>query len=54
MVKYIVKRILLMIPIILGISFVVFSLLEISPSDAAEIMLGMNGTPETLAALRES
>jgi len=54
MVKYIVKRILLMIPIILGISFVIFSLLEISPSDAAEIMLGMNGTPETLAALRES
>ena len=53
MVKYIVKRILLMIPIILGISFVIFSLLEISPSDAAQIMLGANATPESLNALRE-
>lgn len=54
MVKYIVKRILLMIPIILGISFVIFALLEISPSDAAQIMLGMNATPESLNALRET
>ena len=54
MVKYIAKRILLMIPIVLGISFVIFALLEISPSDAAQIMLGMNATPESLNALRES
>lgn len=54
MVKYILKRILLMIPIILGISFVIFSLLELSPSDAAEIMLGMNASPESVEALRET
>ena len=52
MLKYIIKRILLMIPVIIGISFVVFSLLELSPSDPAELILGIRATPESLQELR--
>lgn len=52
MLKYIGKRLLLMIPVILGISLLVFALLDLSPGDAAEIILGSKATPEALAALR--
>ncbi len=53
MLKYIVKRVLLMIPVIVGISFLVFGLLELSPSDPAELILGIRATPESIAALQE-
>lgn len=53
MLKYIIKRLLLLIPVILGISFVVFGLLEMAPGDAAQSMLGINATEESLAKLRE-
>ncbi len=49
--KYIGKRLLMMIPVLLGISFVVFSLLELSPGSPAQIILGMRATPESIAAL---
>lgn len=52
MAKYIGKRLLLMIPVILGISLIVFALLDLSPGDAAEIILGTKATPEALANLR--
>lgn len=52
MLKYIGKRLLLMIPVIFGISLLVFALLDLSPGDAAEIILGSKATPEALAALR--
>ncbi len=52
MARYIGKRLLLMIPVILGISFLVFSMMELSPGDPAQIILGMKATPEALANLR--
>ncbi len=54
MVKYIVKRILVLIPILLAVSFVVFAILSFIPSDAARIMLGANAPQEAVDALRES
>lgn len=53
MLRYIGKRLLLMIPVILGISLLVYALLDLSPGDAAEIILGTKATPEALAALRK-
>lgn len=53
MKKYIAKRLLMMIPVLLGISFVVFGLLELSPGDPAQVILGQRATPESIAALRE-
>lgn len=53
MLRYILKRLLLMIPVILGISLLVFSMMELSPGDPAQIILGMKATPEALHNLRE-
>lgn len=51
--RYILKRLLLMIPVLLGISLLVFAMLELSPGDPAQIILGMKATPEALDNLHE-
>lgn len=53
MVKYIIKRLLLMIPVVIGVTIIVFSLMQIAPSDPAEVILGSTATPEQLQAKRE-
>lgn len=52
--RYIVKRLLWMIPIILGIVILIFSILHIVPGDPAKMILGVTATPEQIEALRES
>lgn len=51
--KYVLKRILWMIPVILGISFILFSILEITPGDPAVIILGESAPQEKVDMLRE-
>ena len=51
--KYILKRLGMMVFVVLGISFIIFAFLELTPGDAAEIMAGQNATPEKVAQLRE-
>lgn len=53
MAKYIRRRLLMMIPVLLGISFIVFALLALSPGDPAQVILGQRATDESLAQLRE-
>ena len=53
MIKYILKRILWLIPILIGVSFVVFTIMYLAPGDAALVILGENASPEALQALRE-
>jgi len=43
----------MMIPILLAVTFIVFTLLYITPGNPAELMLGQNATPEAVAALEE-
>ena len=50
--RYILKRLLLMIPVILGISLLVFAMMEFSPGDPAQIILGIKAKPEALESLR--
>lgn len=52
MLKYILKRLLWMIPVILGVAIFIFSILYFVPGDPAEIMLGTDATPEEVAAMR--
>jgi peptide/nickel transport system permease protein len=52
--RYIIKRIASLIPIIFGISVLVFTILHMVPGDPATIMLGTNATPEAVEALRKS
>lgn len=53
MTKYILKRLLILIPTLLGVSFIVFSLLYLSPGDAALAAAGPNATKETVEAIRQ-
>lgn len=52
MYKYILKRILLMIPVLLGVVIFIFLILQASPGDPAKIILGESATPEAIEALR--
>lgn len=46
MAKYITKRFLLMIPVLLGVSFLVFFLMNLTPGTPADIILGELATQE--------
>ncbi|MEJ8547550.1 ABC transporter permease [Brevibacillus borstelensis] len=50
--SYLVKRIISLIPILFGISILVFTILHLVPGDPASIMLGTEATPEAVAVLR--
>ena len=40
MLAYILRRIMIMIPTLLGVSIIVFMMLHITPGDPAELLLG--------------
>ena len=54
MIKYILKRLLALIPVILGVIFIIQFILYISPNDPAVVILGVDYTPEGAAQVRES
>jgi len=49
---FLLRRLLLVGPVLLGVSLVVFAVLHISPGDPAEIMLGPQATHEDITRLR--
>lgn len=51
--KYVIKRLLMLIPVILGVSFLVFFIMSLSPGDPARTILGENAPQESVDALRE-
>lgn len=53
MLKYIFKRVLMMIPVLLGVLFLVFTMNEISPGDPAEIIAGDAVSVEVVEQIRE-
>ncbi len=53
MVRYIIKRILLLIPILLGVSAIIFALKTVTPGDPARQILGNQATEEQVAEKRE-
>jgi peptide/nickel transport system permease protein len=53
LIKYIFRRIILMIPILLGVSVIVFGIMYLTPGDAAILMLGENAPAQELEDLRE-
>src|SRR6056297_2355212 len=50
---YIVKRLLWLIPVLIGVSLILFGIMQLVPGDPAAIMLGTNITPEAVEALNE-
>ena len=51
--RYILKRLLMLIPVLLGVTLVVFTLAHFTPGDPARAMLGMEATAEAIEELRE-
>ena len=52
MARYVGRRLLLAVPILIGISLIVFLMLHSAGGDPAELKLGMRADPESIAALR--
>ncbi len=51
--KYVIKRLLMLIPVIIGVSFLVFFIMSLAPGDTARMMLGEDAPIEAVEALRE-
>ncbi len=49
--RYIIKRILLIIPILLGVSFLIFVIMEMSPGDPGSTILGAGASQEAIDKL---
>ena len=52
--KYIVKRLISMIPAVFVVSVVIFMIIHLTPGDPAAVMLGDQADPEAIEALRQS
>ena len=50
---YIVKRLAMLVPVMLGVSIIAFSLIHLAPGDPARTMLGERATQEQLNEIRE-
>ena len=53
MLTFIVRRLLLAVPVLLGVVFVVMLTVDLLPGDAVSLMLGEHATPQAVAALRD-
>lgn len=53
MLKYVFKRILMMIPVLLGVSLLIFTMLYFTPGDPAKQLLGEQASAEEIEELRE-
>lgn len=53
MLKYTLRRILYLIPVLLGISFLVFLVLNFAPGDVTHLILGEDATADAIAQMRD-
>ena len=54
MARYLVRRLLLTIPVLIGVATLVFALIHLVPGDPAQSMLGESASPEDVVRLRQS
>ncbi|MGO4834163.1 ABC transporter permease, partial [Rhizobiaceae sp. 2RAB30] len=52
MIAYVIRRLLMLIPMAIGMVVVTFGLLLLIPGDPAAVLLGQDATPEAIASLR--
>ena len=43
----------MMIPVVLGISFIIFTIISVTPGDPVQLIMGADTAPEVLEAKRE-
>lgn len=54
MYKYVIKRLLMMIPVIIGVTIIIFLIMALSPGDPARLVLGEMASEESVANWREA
>ena len=54
MLRYLLRRLLLTIPVLLGVATLVFALIHLVPGDPAQAMLGETATPDDVDRLRKN
>jgi len=52
--RYLVRRVLLTIPVLLGVATLVFSMIHLVPGDPAQAMMGDGAAPQDVAELRKN
>lgn len=52
MIKYVIKRLLFLIPVVIGITLFIYVILSAAPGDPAQLILGMDASEADLVALR--
>lgn len=53
MYRYILKRLLMLIPVLLGVAFLIFAIMDVAAGDPVYSIAGADATPEQIEALRE-
>lgn len=52
MIKYIIKKLILMIPVLIGLTIIIFLMLHLSPGEPVDLIVGPNATPEVYESVR--
>lgn len=50
--RYVIRRLLWLIPVFFGVTLLVFGIMKLIPGDAAEAMVALDGTPEDVERMR--
>lgn len=51
--KYVLKRILMIIPILFGVAFIVYFIMDLTPSDPGRLILGLSASQQAVDAMNE-
>ena len=52
MSRYVILRLLWIVPVVLGVSLIVFSIMKMVPGDVAQVIAGLDGTAEDVELIR--
>jgi len=50
--RYVLTRLLWVVPVLLGVSLIVFSIMKLVPGDVAQVIAGLDGTAEDVELIR--
>lgn len=53
MIKYIIRKLILMIPVLIGLTVLIFLILHLSPGNPVDMIVGPNATPEVYARVEK-
>ena len=52
MSRYVIKRLVMLIPVLIGVTFLVYFIISLSPGDTAAMLAGEDADAATIEALR--